>query len=944
MPILDQDQVRGYVAKIARSGGGMEPLVERVRTMAEETFVPEGSEAPAVTSPTGSGLKAVASEELAAATRSAVEKLAQGGRDLSRLEMFATEAIIIPDKRPAFEIINGDFVADHELWRDLTENADIHGRLLKAIPAVGRIELPGQTRIPYGGTGFVVGRGLLMTNRHVAEIFASGLGDRRISFRSGWRAAVDFKGEHGQPDGPDLEVRSVRMIHPWWDMALLEVPDLPTAITPLRLAVRDARELAGTRIAVIGYPARDPLRNDPAVQDKLFDRVFQVKRLQPGEIDGGLATASFGHMVQAATHDCSTLGGNSGSAIIDLATGEVFGLHFGGRYLATNFAVPAIELCRDARVVDAGVNLAGPTPSGPAPVWLGVWQTVEATEDTATRTSAEPGAAGGGVTSSSPTSHSPGQPPTLQPGPGRVTFEVPLRITIELGAATSVDASASASAAAPRATETVAEDTTERMVAPAHDTDYRGRRGYDPGFFGHIQVPMPKPRDPRVLARTKSGGTRLDYQNFSILMHAERRLALLTAWNVTRDAKLRQPEPGRDYSRKGLGGLGKNDSELWFEDSRLDSRFQLPDVFFTRDGSAFDKGHLVRREDVAWGRDYASVVRANGDTFHVTNCSPQVAQFNQSVRGDDNWGDLENLVLAEAAQERLCLFGGPVLDPTDQTFVGVAAGGRPLRVRIPSRFWKVVVAATAEGIEAYGFVLEQDLSAVELEFAVSDNFRRLQVPLSEIEDATGIDFGDTLREADSWGSEAAEEMATRAGLVRTEALAPAESESPTPNVGDDEDADEGGDRTAPSSDTEAPAAWRIAKALLALRRQVDARSPRRSKASDGAIGDAAHATRNSDHNPWVRDGGMGVVTAIDITNDPAGGCDAGKLAESIVGSRDARVKYVIWNRRIASSAAIGGSAAWAWRPYRGSNPHNHHVHISVKAEKARYDDEAAWQI
>ena len=54
-----------------------------------------------------------------------------------------------------------------------------------------------------------------------------------------------------------------------------------------------------------------------------FDRVFQVKRLQPGELDGGVSTASFGHVVPAATHDCSTLGGNSGSAILDLETGAL---------------------------------------------------------------------------------------------------------------------------------------------------------------------------------------------------------------------------------------------------------------------------------------------------------------------------------------------------------------------------------------------------------------------------------------------------------------------------------------------------------------------------------------------------------------------------------------------------------------------------------------------
>jgi hypothetical protein len=113
---------------------------------------------------------------------------------------------------------------------------------------------------------------------------------------------------------------------------------------------------------------------------------------------------------------------------------------------------------------------------------------------------------------------------------------------------------------------------------------------------------------------------------------------------------------------------------------------------------------------------------------------------------------------------------------------------------------------------------------------------------------------------------------------------------------------------------------------------VNAKAPRRNKASDGTIGDRAHCQRTSDHNPWVRDGSIGVVTAIDITNDPANGCDANTIAEAIRASRDRRVKYIIWNRRIANSSAIGNAAPWQWRPYRGTNPHTKHVHISVKPE------------
>ena len=157
-------------------------------------------------------------------------------------------------------------------------------------------------------------------------------------------------------------------------------------------------------------------------------------------------------------------------------------------------------------------------------------------------------------------------------------------------------------------------------------------------------------------------------------------------------------------------------------------------------------------------------------------------------------------------------------------------------------------------------------------------------------------------------------------------------------VGDDE----GAERSR--SEFEAVRPWRVAKSLDALLRQVNTRFPGRSKASDGSIGDPAHQSRNSDHNPWIVEGGVGVVTARDFTHDPANGCDAGALAEAIRASRDARVKYVIWNRRIANSSAIGAQAAWEWRPYGGSNPHNHHVHISVKSDKASYDSTDDWAI
>lgn len=130
--------------------------------------------------------------------------------------------------------------------------------------------------------------------------------------------------------------------------------------------------------------------------------------------------------------------------------------------------------------------------------------------------------------------------------------------------------------------------------------------------------------------------------------------------------------------------------------------------------------------------------------------------------------------------------------------------------------------------------------------------------------------------------------------------------------------------------------WRLAESLKVLRTQVNERWPDRRKDSDGSIGDEGHSSRTSDHNPNPD----GVVCAIDITHDPKSGCDSYVLAEVLRAARDPRIKYIISNRMICSSV----TDPWAWRPYGGVNPHDHHVHISVKPERAQYDSTKPWAL
>lgn len=139
--------------------------------------------------------------------------------------------------------------------------------------------------------------------------------------------------------------------------------------------------------------------------------------------------------------------------------------------------------------------------------------------------------------------------------------------------------------------------------------------------------------------------------------------------------------------------------------------------------------------------------------------------------------------------------------------------------------------------------------------------------------------------------------------------------------------------------------WRVAKAIEQLFKELNAACPGRSKASDGTIGDAAHAARTSDHNPWVQYQGMGIVTAGDFTLDLAHGADMPKLVRYFTQvSHDKRIKYLIHAGRIYSSYPTSSAPAWAARAYGGPNPHNHHLHVSVNPEPYYFDDNRVWGV
>lgn len=124
----------------------------------------------------------------------------------------------------------------------------------------------------------------------------------------------------------------------------------------------------------------------------------------------------------------------------------------------------------------------------------------------------------------------------------------------------------------------------------------------------------------------------------------------------------------------------------------------------------------------------------------------------------------------------------------------------------------------------------------------------------------------------------------------------------------------------------------LSPALRRLWDEVNALWPRRSRASDGWIGDVAHQTRPSDHNPDT----VGMVHATDTT---ASGIDVPAFLAAV--TRDPRTAYVIWNRRIWENPAVYPGRGY-WRAYTGTNPHDKHVHVSVR-RGAQWDrDASSW--
>ncbi|WP_417849432.1 DNA/RNA non-specific endonuclease [Thalassoglobus sp.] len=655
------------------------------------------------------GLEGVSTKRIKKAEQAAMR--AVQGKSVSAEGLYHLEAIVHRKNRPSHRIFGKKFAPFPGEFSFISKDRDTRSRIQRTFPAVGRIDITDLST--YGGTGFVVGKNLVMTNRHVAKEFTTGVGRGKRVRILDLRAEVDFEDEPSFDQEDGFVLHECVMVHPYWDMALFKA-DLPD-IKPLRLSTTTYPTLLKRKQAVvaIGYPAFDD-RNGKRAQEEIFGDEYEVKRIAPGRVSKQKRLVSskwLSSPVAALTHDASTLGGNSGSAIIDVKSGTVAALHFGGRYLVENYGVPAYELARDPRIVDAGVLFASDVPE-PNETLVTYWENTESPSDHSNAPDDKQ------HHSARDRSH------PMKNKPNDVTIEVPLRITISLGRPGTDKVYHVAPAHDPGDGDGEADMPSEDVDDDFDIGESKGS-GYDEDFLSES---VPTPNLSKKIAKDTfehNGSKLIHYTHFSVCQSKSRSLPRFVAWNID-GGNMKQ------LSRKGI---------RFIRDSRVPSEFQAGNELYKN--NAYDRGHVARRADLNWG-PLKEAKAANRDSFFFTNMTPQHEAFNQSSKGG-LWGELENAVFEDVNVDNLkvSVMAGPIFRDTDKAYRDV---------KIPEDFWKLIAFHDEDDDEfkVAAYIISQK-ELVFVEGRELDKFHLYQVSLSRLSDETGIGF-DEIAAFDSFNT------------------------------------------------------------------------------------------------------------------------------------------------------------------------------------------------
>ena len=277
-------------------------------------------------------------------------------------------------------------------------------------------------------------------------------------------------------------------------------------------------------------------------------------------------------------------------------------------------------------------------------------------------------------------------------------------------------------------TEKPDETDDEAAETPASSSsDLSDRAGYDPDFLGvngaklNIKALLKNHKAQITPLLTPQGTNKniLNYHHFSVAMHRERKMPLLTAVNI---------------DGKQTRNVGK-DTGKWKYDPRMDEDFQIGMEIYRQ--NELDLGHLVRRLDPVWGRE---AMQANRDTFHFTVCAPQHAKLNRVA-----WKSLEDYILKNTQSEdlKVSVFTGPVFSEDDLDYRGIL---------LPLQFWKMAAVVKSNGklsVTAYILSHEDFLDDVMNRGLIGDtgfeDYKTFQIPLRRLQELTNLYLDDLLQ-------------------------------------------------------------------------------------------------------------------------------------------------------------------------------------------------------
>lgn len=197
-----------------------------------------------------------------------------------------------------------------------------------------------------------------------------------------------------------------------------------------------------------------------------------------------------------------------------------------------------------------------------------------------------------------------------------------------------------------------------------------------------------------------SAGKQKDYEGFTVAFNPSNHTPDWVGWELT--------------AAEVAGSESRSDN--FWRDYDLDG---CPDPSDYRN-SGYDKGHLCPAADQKWSPE------AMSDCFVMGNMAPQDHALNAGA-----WKTLEEKERLWAQRDSaLVIVAGPIYKSSDKARIG--EGG----VRVPSAFFKVILAPYLPSPRAIGFIYPNMKSP--------GNMADYAMSVDDVETATGLDFFSTL--------------------------------------------------------------------------------------------------------------------------------------------------------------------------------------------------------